>query len=66
MVRNYTHALENQGPSLQANASMLSSVSEAWKKVSRGLYVDIYKEGSNVDISPHANKHGSDTNMQSY
>ena len=65
VVRNYTHALENQGSSLQINASMLSSVSEAWKRVSRGSYVDICKDGSNADITLHANKHGGDTNMQS-
>ena len=64
VVRKYTHALDNQGSSLHVNASMLSSVSEAWKRPSRGSYVDIYKEESNVDISLHANKHGSDTNMQ--
>ena len=51
--------------SLQVNASMLSSVLEAWKRVSRGSYVDIYRDGSTVDISIRANKHGSDTNMQS-
>ena len=65
MVRNYTHALENQGSSLQVTASMLSSFSKACKRVSKGSYVDIYKEWSNVDIiSLHAKKHGSDTNMQ--
>ena len=64
VVRNYTHALENQGSSLQINASMLSSVSKAWKRVSRGSYVDICKDGSNADITLHANKHGEDTNMQ--
>ena len=64
VVTNYTHAFENQCSSLQVNASILSSVSEAWKRVSRGSYVEsIYKEGSNADVSPHANKHGGDTNM---
>ena len=58
VVRNYAHALENQGSSLQVYASMLSSVSDALKKVSRASYVDIYKEGSNANISLHANKHG--------
>ena len=65
VVRNYTYALENQGSSLQINASMLCSVSEARKRVSRGSYVDICKDGSNADIMLHANKHGGDTNMQS-
>ena len=63
MVRNYTHALENQGSSLQVTASMLSSFSKACKRVSKGSYVDIYKEGSNANISLHVNKHCGDINM---
>ena len=51
VVRKYTHALDNQGSSLHVNASILSSISEAWKRPSRGSYVDIYKEGSNANIN---------------
>ena len=66
VVKNYTRAPEIQCSYLQVNASMVSSILEAQKRMSRGSYMDIYKEGSNVDISHHANKHDNDTNMQSH